>query len=136
MKGNKLFYVFGCPMKSPDCKVGITGSPFVRLGTYQIAYSRNSHVACFDRVWYGPDKAIENLEKSIKIKYDWQIERDGRGASEWVDNISLDEIEKIVDQSIEGNRFKVEKIPKKYLPLTVDNLPEFLKDKQLIDDND
>jgi len=131
MNGNKLFYVFGCPMGAPDVKVGITGHPAVRLGTYQIAYSRNSHVACFDRVYLGPARAIQSLEKAIKQRYDWNIERDGRGASEWVSNITPAEIEKLVDDLIDGYKFKIRKVPKKYLPLTVDNLEQFLADHQL-----
>lgn len=131
MNGNKLFYVFGCPMGALDVKVGITGHPAVRLGTYQIAYSRNSHIACFDRVYIGPALAVENLEKAIKQRFDWHIERDGRGASEWVSNITPKEVEKLVDELIAGYKFKVQKVPKKYLPLTTDNLAVFLADHQL-----
>jgi hypothetical protein len=118
-------------MGARDAKIGITGHPAVRLGTYQIAYSRNSHIACFDRVYLGPARAIQNLEKAIKQRYDWNIERDGRGASEWVSNITPAEIEKLVDDLVEGYRFKIKKVPKKYLPLTVDNLEQFLIDHQL-----
>ena len=114
-------------MGSVDTKVGITGHPAVRLGTYQIAYSRKSHVACFDRVYIGPTRAIGNLEKAVKQKFDWNIERDGRGASEWISQ-SYTTIEAQIDEIVEGYKFKVQKVPKKYLPLTVDNLEKFLKE--------
>lgn len=131
MKGNKLFYVFGCPMGAPDSKIGITGHPAVRLGTYQIAYSRNSHVACFDLVYLGPSRAIESLEKAIKQRYDWHIERDGRGASEWVDGVTPADVEKLVDELIEGFKFKIRKVSKKFLPLTTDKLEEMYNHYEL-----
>lgn len=127
MNNQKLFYIFKDPLGSVETKVGITGHPAVRLGTYQIAYSRKSHVACFDKVYIGPARAIGNLEKAVKQKFDWNIERDGRGASEWIAQ-SYTTIEAQIDEIIEGYKFKVLKVPKKYLPLTVDNLEKFLKE--------
>jgi hypothetical protein len=121
MNGQKLFYVFKDPMGSLDSKVGITGNPSVRLGVYQNSYSKKSHTACFDVVYVGPARAIANLEKAVKQKFDWDIERDGRGHSEWVSQ-TYSTIESEVDDIINGYQFKVRKLPKKYLPLTVDNL--------------
>lgn len=126
----KLFYIFKDPMGSEECKIGITSHPAVRLGSYQNSYSRKSHVACFDRVYFGPSRAVANLERAVKQQYDWHIERDGRGASEWVSQNYL-EVEKGIDQIIKGFRFQVNKVPKKYLPLTVDNLEEFLASTHL-----
>lgn len=113
-------------MGSIDSKIGITGHPAVRLGVYQNSYSRKSHVACFDVVYIGPSRAIANLEKAVKQKFDWHIERDGRGASEWIAQ-TYSTIEIQIDEIIDGYKFKVQKINKRFLPLTVDNLEEFLK---------
>lgn len=124
MKDWKLFYVFICPLGANDVKIGITGHPEVRLGSYQNSYSRNSHVACFNLAYLGPRTAITNLEKVIKQRYDWTIERDGRGASEWISNHSLQEIESLVDQLIDGFKFKVTKLDPIMFPLTVDNMNE------------
>lgn len=121
----KLFYIFGDPMGASDSKIGITGHWEVRQGVYQNSYSRNSYIARFDVVYYGPDKAIERLEGVLKQEFNWHIERDGRGASEWVSNMKPTDIEKIVDQIIEDYRFKIIKVPKKFLPLTVDIKDEF-----------
>lgn len=121
----KLFYIFKDPLGAPDCKIGITGSPFVRLGVYQNSYSRNSHVACFDVVYYGPVRAISGLEKAVKNHFDWDIERDGRGASEWIANFTAETIEDRIDAIIEGYKFKVSK-GKISEPITVDNLQEFI----------
>jgi hypothetical protein len=123
---NKLFYIFKDPLGAPDSKVGITGNPEVRLGVYQNSYSRNSHMACFDTVYIGPARAIANLEKAVKQDFDWEIERDGRGHSEWV-TMEHNLIEDKVDKIIDGYKFKVKKVPKKFLPLTTDNLTDFLE---------
>ena len=127
MNGKKLFYVFKDPMGSSDSKVGITGNPIVRLGVYQNSYSKKSHTACFDVVYIGPKGAIEKLEKEVKQEFNWEIELDGRGHSEWVSQ-NYSAIEAKIDQIIEGHRFKVTKVSKKYLPLTIDNLSVFLEE--------
>jgi hypothetical protein len=126
MKGQKLFYIFKDPMGSGDSKVGITGSPEVRLGVYQNSYSRKSHVACFDVVYIGPARVIGSLEQAVKQEFNWDIDRDGRGHSEWVSQ-TYTTIESAVDEIIEGYRFKVTKVPKRFLPLTADNLNELLE---------
>lgn len=120
MKNCKLFYIFKDPMGAKENKIGITGHPQVRLGTYQNSYSKKSHTACFDVVYFGPDGAIKQLEKEIKNVFDWQIERDGRGHSEWVSE-NLETIESKIDELIDGFRFKITKLPKKFLPVTVEN---------------
>ena len=130
MAGWKLFYIFKDPMGSADSKIGITGHPSVRLGVYQNSYSRKSHVACFDRVYFGPERAISALEKAVKQEFNWNIERDGRGHSEWISE-TYTTIETKIDEIIDGYKFKIQKVPKKYLPLTVDNLDAFLADYQL-----
>jgi hypothetical protein len=126
MKGQKLFYIFKDPMGSSDSKVGITGSPEVRLGVYQNSYSRKSHVACFDVVYIGPARVIGSLEQAVKQEFNWDIDRDGRGHSEWVSQ-TYTTIETAVDEIIEGYRFKIAKVPKRFLPLTADNLNGLLE---------
>lgn len=125
MEGQKLFYIFKDPMGSLDSKVGITGHPAVRLGVYQNSYSEKSHTACFDVVYIGPARAIGNLEKAVKQEFDWDIQMDGRGHSEWVSQ-TCDTIETKIDDLIEGYRFKITKLPKRFMPLTVDNLDKVL----------
>ena len=127
MKGRKLFYIFKDPMGSDDSKVGITGNPFVRLGVYQNSYSKKSHTACFNVVYIGPARAVSNLEKAVKQEFQWDIELDGRGHSEWV-SMSYTEIEKRIDEIIDGYKFKITKVPKRYLPMTVDNIDKFFED--------
>ena len=113
-------------MGALDSKVGITGHPAVRLGVYQNSYSRKSHVACFDVVYIGPARVITNLEKAAKQEFNWDIDRDGRGHSEWVSQ-TYTTIEKATDEIIAGYKFKVNKVPKRFLPLTTDNLNALLE---------
>ena len=126
MKGQKLFYIFKDPLGSIDSKVGITGSPAVRLGVYQNSYSRKSHIACLDVVYIGPARAIANLERVAKQELDLDIERDGRGHSEWVSQ-TYTAIETKIDELVNGYKFKVTKVPKRFLPLTADNLETFFQ---------
>ena len=111
-------------MGAEDSKLGITGSPEVRLGVYQNSYSKKSHTACFDVVYIGPARVIGNLEKAAKQKFNWDIDRDGRGHSEWISQ-NFKDLEIAIDSIIEGYKFKVVKVTKRFLPLTVDNLEEF-----------
>jgi hypothetical protein len=120
----KLFYIFKDPMGADDSKVGITGHWEVRQGVYQNSYSRKSHVACFDVVYIGPARVIGNLEKAVKQEFDWDIDRDGRGHSEWISQ-TYTTLETAIDKIIDGYNFKVVKVPKKFLPLTVDIKDEF-----------
>lgn len=122
---HKILYGFADPMGAPDSKVGITGHWEVRQGVYQNSISRNSHIFRFDIAYTGPAKPIDRLESILKQEYNWQIERDGRGASEWLANTTPTDIEKKIDELIEGYRFKIVKVPKRYLPLTVDIKDEF-----------
>jgi len=131
MNGQKLLYVFKDPLGSIDSKVGITGNPYVRLGVYQNSYSRKSHVACFDVVYIGPARAIGNLEKAIKKDLNLDIERDGRGHSEWV-SMTYTTIEDRIDAIIDGYKFKVTKVSKKFLPLSSDNMENFLSQNGLV----
>lgn len=128
MKG---LYIFRCPLaqytKRIACKIGITGSWWARFSGYQNSYSRLNHKACFDLVYVGPPRAINLLEKIIKERYDWAIASDKGGESEWLDNMDVHDIEKIIDDLINGFKFKIIKVEAKWLPLSKDNLVDFLK---------
>jgi hypothetical protein len=127
----KLFYIFKCPLGAPDCKIGITGSWWSRLSGYQNSYSKKKHTACFDMVYVGPARAIGKLETTIKERYDWAIESDKGGESEWVSNHTVEDIEQIVDGLINGFKFKITKVERQWLPLSKDNLTNFLQAHQI-----
>lgn len=104
----KLLYLMRDPFGSGDCKIGITGfkSAKVRLGTYQNSYSANSHLATFNRVWYGEDTAVSGLEKTLKNKLGYAIQYEGRGFSEWVAE-QEETIVARIDETIKGYGYKV-----------------------------
>lgn len=132
MTERKLLYAFSCPFSKYTgvnaAKVGITSHYEVRLGVYQNSYSQDNHIAGFDLVYYGPRGAIDKLERQIKQHYDWKIERDGRGGSEWISNITIDEISKDIDEIIDGHRFKIKKIESQFYPFTVHNGEKILNE--------
>lgn len=128
-----LFYVFQDPFGAPDSKAGKTGHAEVRLGVYQNSYSSRSHLAQFDYAYFGSKRAIDNLEKAIKQEFDWDIEQDGRGFSEWIWDHTGEQVAGKVDGIIQGYRFKVTKVPAEFLPLNINNLEQF---KEWVDKNE
>lgn len=130
MKGQqKIFYIFLCPFSKYTgvvaVKIGISAHFDIRLGVYQNSYSSLNHVAGFNIAYIGDTIAINNLEKTIKQHFDWEIEKDGRGHSEWISGVSLEDIVAKVDEIINGYRYKVEKVDQQFLPLTIHNADEF-----------
>lgn len=120
-----LLYIFQDPLGANDSKAGKTSHPDVRLGVYQNSYSARSHLAQFDYAFYGSKNAINNLEKAIKTEFDWDVEQDGRGFSEWIWNHSSEQVLDKVKDIIEGYRFKVKTVPSEFLPLNINNLELF-----------
>ena len=120
-----LLYIFQDPLGSNDSKAGKTSHPDVRLGVYQNSYSARSHLAQFDYAFYGSKKAVDNLEKAIKTEFDWDIEQDGRGFSEWIGHHTSTQVLEKVEEIIEGYRSKVSKVPSKFLPLIAMNKSPF-----------
>jgi len=117
----KWLYVFKDPLGSGDVKIGITGNPKIRLSNYQNSYSAKSHKACFDYVWEGAPKAIEKLEKVLKESYKWDIASDKMGESEWVTDLTIEELIKVVESEIQGWRFHI-KILDATFPITNDDI--------------
>jgi T5orf172 domain len=126
----KFVYIMKDPFGRPDLKIGKTGNPKIRLGVYQNSYSSKSHYAAFNKMWYGDNSVIDKLEASIKQQHDWDIELDGRGHSEWLYNVSVEDIEKSIDQIITDYKYKVKKIDESLMPINVstwDNVIDTLK---------
>lgn len=125
----KVLYGFNCPFskytKRISSKVGITGNGEVRLGVYQNSFSKDNHTACFDVAYVGPANAVDNLERAIKRIYDWNIDRTGRGHSEWIGGLTAEDISVMIDKLIKEDGYLLRKVDKKFLPLTVDNYEEF-----------
>jgi len=82
----KFLYVMRDPFGKGGVKIGITSfrSAKVRLGTYQNSFPGKSHLATFNRVWYGEDNPVKELEKTLKNQFGYAIQFEGRGFTEWV----------------------------------------------------
>jgi hypothetical protein len=58
-------------------------------------------------VWEGPAKQIEKLERVLKEQYKWEIESDKLGESEWITDITIDDLITVVNNEIQGWRFHI-----------------------------
>lgn len=83
-------------------------------------------MSCFQLVYVGNNRTISNLEKQIKLQLNWSIERDGYGVSEWISDWSCNMIENMIDQVIDGFKFQIQKVDPKFLPLSTENMDDFL----------
>lgn len=117
-----LLYIFQDPFGADACKIGITGNAKFRLGNYQQSYYVVSRRHRFDMAYWGGKNAVGNLEKAIKREYDWSIDMGGQGMTEWIGNQTVNDIVNKIDRLIEGYKFKVYKVPKDLLPITVENI--------------
>lgn len=76
--------------------------------------------------YWGGKNAVGNLESAIKREYDWSIDMGGQGMTEWIGNQNVDDIVDKIDRLIEGYKFKVYKMPKDLLPITVENIDKVI----------
>jgi hypothetical protein len=123
----KLLYLMKDPLGSGDNKLGITGFAHaaVRLGTYQNSYSARSHIATFDRVWYGDDNPVKELEKTLKNQFGYAIQFEGRGFSEWIAEDQTTILQKI-DETIKGYHYHV--YPACDYPVNIYNVKALIED--------
>ena len=117
-----LLYIFQDPFGADACKIGITSNAKFRLGNYQQSYFVGSRRHRFDMAYWGGKSAVGNLEKALKREYDWSIDMGGQGMTEWINNQNVDDIIDKIDRLIKGYKFKVYKVPKDLLPITVENI--------------
>ena len=127
----KLLYMMRDPFGKGGVKIGITGlkKAKMRLGTYQNSFPGKSHLATFDKLWYGKNTAVSELERVLKNQFDYAIELEGRGFTEW---IYADEsvIHNAIAETIEGYGFHV--FPIDTIGVTVNTIDELVdKLKQL-----
>lgn len=126
-----LFYLMPTPDDTDDVKVGITRLEVsqIRLGTYQQALGPRL-MARWELAWIGEQTEIEALEREVKKEFKKDILYEGRGYSEWVSGYSAHTIKPIIQEIIDGFRFKVTPVDPAMTPITVNNL-EQVKEKYL-----
>lgn len=122
------------PFGSDANKIGITSfrSAKVRLGTYQNSFPGKSHLATFNRVWYGEDNPIKELEKTLKNQFGYAIQFEGRGFTEWVYETE-DKILEQINTTIAGYHYHV--FPVDTDGETVYTIQELIGKLEAYDDN-
>ena len=121
----KWFYIIQDPFGRNDFKIGITANPRVRLAAYQNAMSSKSYVARFTRVWEGTENHIGKLEVYLKNTFNWSIEFDKAGHSEWISDSSLETIVEEVEKTIAGMRFHIKPLESQ-MPVLISDLDVIL----------
>ena len=126
-----LLYFKKCPGvdKVEHIKVGITKLEAARsrLATYQNAVGPVWEES-FLRVWLGDENHIRLAEKQFKQHFKDKISSVEAGLSEWICDISIDELLEFITELREEYFLKFIDCPRQFLPLTMplcDNLAEW-----------
>lgn len=117
-----ILYFKKCPgvTEPRHFKVGIAqlATARSRLATYQNAVGPVWEES-FMRVWIGDENQIRIAEKSFKRQYKDKIQSAEAGLSEWICDISLDELLEYITELREEHFLKFVDAPKEFLPLTM-----------------
>lgn len=102
------FYIKASPLGDSAFKIGIFALRHAssRLGTYQNAFGP-TYQDRFEQVWLGAEQEVRELERLLKHKYRSQVAGTTRGYTEWITNITYDELVKSIDEYIQGLRLDV-----------------------------
>jgi len=117
-----ILYLKKCPgVDDPrHFKVGIAqlSTARSRLATYQNAVGP-VYEESFIRVWIGDENQIRLAEKSFKRVFREKIQSAEAGLSEWICDISLEELLDFIVELKEEYFLKFVDAPKEFLPLTM-----------------
>jgi hypothetical protein len=117
-----VLYFKKCPgvLDPRHFKVGIAALSSVRsrLATYQNAvgpvWEEN-----FIRIWLGPERHVREAEKQFKLNFKDKISSAEAGLSEWICDITLDEMLSFVTDLREEYFIKLTDAPIGFQPLTM-----------------
>ena len=123
----KLFYLRN-PLNTPHWKGGGSKlqNAYSRLGTYQNAFGPE-YKESWKHIWIGSEKQIDYLEEIFHQYWDSQIENIDVGNSEWVSNVSEDEVVSSVQMIREEYFIKVQDVPQEFKPFTIDKIEPLKK---------
>jgi len=117
-----ILYLKKCPgVDDPrHFKVGIAqlSTARSRLATYQNAVGP-VYEETFIRVWVGDENQIRLAEKSFKRVFREKIQSAEAGLSEWICNVSLQELLDFIVELREEHFLKFVDSPVEFLPLTM-----------------
>lgn len=135
-----ILYFKKCPgvVDPRHFKVGIAqlATARSRLATYQNAVGPVWEES-FMRVWIGDENQIRLAEKSFKRQYKDKIQSAEAGLSEWICEITLEELLEYITELREEHFLKFTDAPKEFLPLTMplcEDLEEWYLNNKEIDD--
>jgi len=117
-------YIRACPgVTNPtDLKAGIFAldKARARLGTYQQAVGP-VYTEKFLQVWLGKETHIREAEKQIKRHFKDRIASLEAGLSEWVSDVSMEEMLEFIRELESAYFIKFTKAPDTLLPVTMNN---------------
>lgn len=119
---NYILYLKKCPgVENPrHFKVGVAqlSTARSRLATYQNAVGP-VYEESFIRVWVGDENQIKLAEKSFKRIFKEKIQSAEAGLSEWICDVTLDELLNFIVELREEYFLKFVDAPQELLPLTM-----------------
>lgn len=97
------FYIKASPMGDNAFKIGIFALKHIgsRLGTYQNAFGP-TYQDRFEQVWLGTEQEVRELERLLKIKLRRKVAGATRGYTEWITDITFEELAGEVELEIHG----------------------------------
>ena len=119
---NYILYLKKCPgVENPrHFKVGVAqlSTARSRLATYQNAVGP-VYEESFIRVWVGDENQIKLAEKSFKRVFKEKIQSAEAGLSEWICDVTLDELLNFIVELRQEYFLKFVDAPQELLPLTM-----------------
>jgi len=137
-----ILYFKTCPgVETPrHFKVGIAqlATARTRLATYQNAVGPVWEEK-FMRVWIGDENQIRLAEKAFKRFFKEKILSAEAGLSEWICEVTLDELLAYIEELREEHFLKFIDAPTQFVPLTMplcEDLEEWYKENRPVDEDD
>ena len=120
----KLFYLRN-PLDTPHWKGGVSKlkNAYSRIGTYQNAFGP-FYKEQWKHIWIGTEKQIDCLEEEFHKFWDNQIEDIDAGNSEWVSNVTEQEVLDSVEEIRNTFFINVEDVPDEFKPFTVEKIED------------
>lgn len=100
---NYGLYIKTSPLGGNVFKIGIFALKHAgaRLGTYQNSYGP-TYEERFEKVWVGPEADIREIERLLKIKFRAQVAGNTRGYTEWIQDITYEQLVGVINTHIQG----------------------------------